>query len=131
MDWRVEPDRAAERLRERLMAEAHAQGGDARLRHLPRELDRDARLLRRARTGRDHAAFVTGGEQLGDGRTIVADRVHVGAELAQVLHEVVGEGVVVVEHEDAHRRHGHSSCSHASSIACVTAVVLATDSSYS
>ena len=44
-------------------------------------------------------------EQLADARPVVADDLDLGAELAQVLDEVVGERVVVVDHEHAgHRR---------------------------
>ncbi len=50
------------------------------------------------------------------------------AELAQVLDEVVGERVVVVDHQDPH---GHSACLAASSIARTTPRALARDSSYS
>ena len=51
--------------------------------------------------------------------------------LAQVLDEVVGEGVVVVDDEDPRRAHGHASCRVASSIARATARALLRDSSYS
>ena len=53
---------------------------------------------------------------------------HLRAQLAEVLDEVVGERVVVVEDEDPH---AHSGCSQASAIARIAACALATDSSYS
>ena len=43
-----------------------------------------------------------GGEQLIDARAVVANYLDLGAELAEVLDEVVGEGVVVVDHERSH-----------------------------
>ena len=54
---------------------------------------------------------------------VVAHHVGLGPQLAQVLHEVVGERVVVVEDEDAHQ--AQSPWPHASSIASNTAPALA------
>ena len=59
--------------------------------------------------GRDDDAVGRALEQLVDGRDVVAHDLDLGAQLAQVLDEVVGERVVVVDDEDA--RHGHSGCS--------------------
>ena len=56
----------------------------------------------RARARRDDDAVGRAREQLVDARAVVAHDLELGAELAEVLHEVVGEGVVVVDHEDAH-----------------------------
>ncbi len=111
-------DAPSERLRKRLMTQTHPERGDAGLGHSPRHLQRDAGLLGRARTRREHAALVGAREQLLDGGPVVAHRVHLGPELAQVLNEVVGERVVVVEDEDPH---GQSGCSQASSTARITA----------
>src|SRR3712207_8547327 len=47
-------------------------------------------------------------EQLVDRRGVVAHDVELRPQLAQVLDEVVGERVVVVDDEDL--RHGHSGC---------------------
>src|SRR5438105_5644809 len=55
---RVQLDATAEGLRERLVAEADAERGDARLGHLPRELERDSGVVGCARPGRDDAALV-------------------------------------------------------------------------
>src|SRR5207253_5111773 len=92
-------DGRAEGGTDRLVAEADAQN-----RNGPREaLDqrhRDARLVRRAWPGLDdHAVGTKGGDLLERDRVVATD-VHVGAELAEVLHEVVGEGVVVIDHEE-------------------------------
>ena len=68
-------------------------------------------------------------EQLVDRGGVVADDLELRPQLPQVLDEVVGEGVVVVDDEDA--THGHSRCLAASSIARTTPRALARDSSYS
>ena len=39
-------------------------------------------------------------EQLGDGRPVVADHVDLRPELAQILDEVVGERIVVIDDND-------------------------------
>src|SRR5947209_16660587 len=56
---------------------------------------------------------------------VVAHDLDLGAELAEILHEVVGEAVVVVD--DQHP-HAQSSWRSASSIAAMTARDLASDS---
>ncbi len=96
----------------------------------PDRLDRDPRLGRRAGPGRDDEAVGAALEQLLDLGLVVADDLDLGAKLAQVLDEVVGEGVVVVDHEHAHRQL-QSGCSQASSTARKTAFALLTDSLYS
>ena len=66
----------------------------------PRRLDRDPRLGRGAGTGRDDQPVDAAGEQLVDRRARRCGRRRPRAELAQVLDEVVGERVVVVDDED-------------------------------
>ena len=63
------------------------------------------------------------------GLDVVAHDLELGAQLAQVLDEVVGERVVVVDHEDALT--ATSPGASASSIARATARALLRDSSYS
>ena len=91
-------DLAAERLADRLMAQA-----DAENRHLPASLlddfQRHAGLVRRARPGRDHDALRRQLANLLDRQLVVARDAHVLTQLAEVLHEVVGEAVVVVDHQ--------------------------------
>src|SRR5262249_41615923 len=118
----------AEGLREGLMAEAHAERRHPRLGHPPHELERDAGLVRGARPGRDDAALVVALQELPHGGAVVAHGVDLGAQLAQVLDEVVRERVVVVEDQAPH---GQSAWSQASSMARIAAVDFATDSSYS
>ena len=93
------------------------------------DLDRDARLVRRARPGRDDHAVRAAREQRVRRLDVVAHDLELGPELAQVLDEVVGERVVVVDRRG--RSHGHASCRVASSIARATARALLRDSSYS
>src|SRR4051812_41206370 len=100
----VPHDAPAERLPERLVAEADAKRRHAGLREATHGLDRDPGLVRRAGAGRDDDAVVAPCEQLVDRRGVVADDVEVGAQLAQVLNEVIGERVVVVDHQDFHAR---------------------------
>ena len=98
-------DAAAEGLRQRLVAEAHARapgcpprrtGGRPRSR-CPRRPAGRARA--RSRPGPAPRA-----QQLVDRRAVVAHHVGLRPQLAQVLDEVVGEAVVVVDHE-------HVACS--------------------
>ena len=58
VDGRVQHDAPAEGLGERLVAEAHAERGDARLGQAPHHLERDPGLIGSARPGRDNAALV-------------------------------------------------------------------------
>src|SRR3954467_6486068 len=125
VDGHVTHDATAEGLRHRLMAEAHAQGRHAGLREAAGDLDRHAGLVGRARPGRDDDAVEAALEQLVDARAVVAHDLELAPQLAQVLDEVVGERVVVVDHEDLH---GQSGCSIAISTARSTPLALASDS---
>src|SRR5437867_9532437 len=100
-DARRAHDRPAEGGADRLMAQADAEDGDRAGEALD-EGHRDARLARGARPGRDDDAVGTERRHLVEGDRIVAADVEVGAELAEVLDEVVGEGVVVVYYEEPH-----------------------------
>src|SRR3954454_14621554 len=124
---KVADDLAAERLRHRLVAEADAERLHAGLREAAHHLDADPGLVGRARARRDDHAVVALVEQLVHGRRVVAHDLQIRPELAQILDEVVGERVVVVDHQHAY---GHA-CLTASSIACTTPRALARDSSYS
>ena len=97
-------DAPAEGLADALVPEADAENRNAPG-EAPDHLERDAGLVRRARPGRDHD--LRGRERL-DGverDLVVAHDVHPGAQLAEVLHEVVGEGIVVVDHQYHGVRH--------------------------
>ena len=82
-----------------LVAEADAENRNL-AGHVADEVDGDAGLLRRAGAGREEDAVRVQGFDLVRGQLVVAADDDVGAELAHVLDEVVGEGVVVVEDED-------------------------------
>src|SRR5260221_4485513 len=69
---------------------------------------RDPRLGRRAGTGRDDDLFRSPRRDLLERDRIVAIHIHVGTQFAEVLDEVVGEAVVVVDHQD-HGAPGHWS----------------------
>jgi hypothetical protein len=71
-------------------------------RHLAQLLDhphRHARLLRPAGPGRDDDAFRLGRGDFVHRHHVVAHHLHVGAELAEILNQVVGKRVVVVDDE--------------------------------
>ena len=100
-------DAPAEGSRERLVAEAHAQRGHARLGEAAHHLDADARLVGRPRPGRDEDAVPVAGEQVVYPGRVVADGDHLGPQL------------------------GHASWRAASSMARTTPRALERDSSYS
>src|SRR6478609_524431 len=125
----VADDLAAEGLRERLMAEADAERRHARLREALHDVEAYARLVGRARPRRHDHAVVAATEQVVDVGAVVAHDLELASHLPQVLDEVVGERVVVVDHQDAHQ--GQSGCLAASSMAFLTPRAFATDSSYS
>src|SRR5262245_47498301 len=104
------------------MPEANAQDGypsgealDDRHRH--------PGLTRRAGARRDDDAIGREGLHLVERDRVVATDIDVGAELGKILHEVVGEGIVVVDHQ--HSRHHSRS---AMRTACTTARALLTHS---
>src|SRR3954463_6699532 len=100
---------AAVRLGQRLVAEAHAERRDPRLGEAPHRLDGDPGLVRGAGPGRDDDAVPPAPEQIVDRGGVVAHRLDLRPQLAQVLDEVVGEGVVVVDHQDMKKSSGTGS----------------------
>src|SRR5262245_29230103 len=91
--------RAAEGLSDALMAEAHAEDGSGRAQALDQR-QRDAGLGGMPGPRRDHDPVRVHGHHVLHRERVVARHAHVGAQLPEVLDEVVGEGVVVVEDED-------------------------------
>jgi hypothetical protein len=84
------------------MPETHAESGGVRTEVLD-VVDGEPGVLRGPRAGRhDQAIRPIALTCLGGIHHVVADRDGLGAELAQVLDEVEGERVVVVEDEDLH-----------------------------
>ncbi len=94
--FRRADDFAAERGTNGLMAEANTKDGKFAGEALD-QLDRDARFLRRARTRRNHDAFRFAADNFFDGDFVVAMHFDLATQLAEILGEVVGEGIVVVE----------------------------------
>src|SRR6202142_883684 len=92
-------DLASEGCSESLVAEADTQN-----RQLPGEMAKkvnaDAGFLRRAGAGRGAEAIGVHGLDFADRDLVVAADHYVGPQFAQILHQVVREGVVVVEDED-------------------------------
>src|SRR5919205_3443609 len=124
----VPDDAPAERLGQRLVAQADPERPHAGLGEAAHGLERDPGLVGRARPGRDDDAVEAAPEQIVHGGAVVAHHLEVAAQLAQILDEVVGERVVVVD--DQHP-HGQSGCSMASSTARSTARALCSDSANS
>ena len=91
-------DAPAEGLPDRLVAKAYAED-----RYLPGEAlnqrHANAGLVRRAGTRRDDDRLRFPRRDFCERNRIVAMDVHIRTELAQILDEVVGEAVVVVDHQ--------------------------------
>src|SRR5215510_15341213 len=112
--WLVPHDRCAERAAQRLVPKADAEDWQTPA-QLSYRLHRDPRVLRPARTGRDDKRVVA--TQLLDADGVVAEHLWVSTQLRQVLHQVVCEGVVVVD--------DRNPCVHVSDSACSTAANMA------
>src|SRR5438270_4691210 len=91
---RVAPDRAAEGLAESLVAEADAQDGQVPG-ELPDRLERDAGIVWRAGTRRDHEGVEP--SQVGRRDRVVTEDRRLRARLVAELDQVEGEGVVVID----------------------------------
>ena len=120
---------APEGLCEGLVTKADAEHRDAGFREGTHRFQRNACVIWRARPGRHHDEVRLTSDQLGNARTVVAHDLEIDALLAEQLHEVVGERVVVVDHQ--HARHAQSSWLIARSIARFVPSDFVTDSSYS
>src|SRR5712692_5077455 len=79
-----------------LVPQAHAEDGDFSGKPLD-YLHGDARLLRGAGTRRDDNLFRAASGNFVRGNFVVAAHLDIAAQLAEILREVVGEGVVVVQ----------------------------------
>jgi len=92
-------DLAAEGPADRLVAEADAEdrqvvGGGLQ------QVQADAGLVRRAGAGRQEHALRLQAERLGHAHRVVAVDDGLRPQLVQVVDEVVGEAVVVIDHQD-------------------------------
>ena len=90
---------AAERLADGLVAEAHAEDRNAPGQALD-GLQRDPRLVRRARAGRQDQVGGRHGFDAFHRQFVIAHHAHFGTELAEVLHQVEGKRIVVVDHQN-------------------------------
>ena len=91
---------APERLSEALMPEAYAEHRHASPAESLKDLDADSRLPRRAWTRRHHDARGRHAFNLVERALVVAHHNRVRTQRPEVLNEVEGEGVPVVEQED-------------------------------
>ena len=92
-------DLAAIGLADGLMAQAHAQDRHAAVR-LCDQLQADARLVGGAGPGRQHDAFGLQRQRLARGQRVIALDPHLRAQLAQIVEQVVGEAVIVIDQKD-------------------------------
>src|SRR6185312_11224327 len=83
----------------RLMAQAHAQYRQLAGK-VPDQGNADARLLRRTRTRRNKNVIGLQGLDFRRSNLVIAAYLYFLAQFAQILHQVVGKGIVVVEDED-------------------------------
>jgi hypothetical protein len=82
-----------------LMTEANSKDGKFPCQALD-ELHRDTCILRGARAGRNHDAFRLAARDLLDSDSVIAMDFDIAAEFAEVLREVVGERIVVVQKQN-------------------------------
>src|SRR5713101_7141943 len=97
--FRSADDFSSKRSANGLMAEAHAENRKFPGKALD-QLDGNARLLRRTRTGGNHDAFRLPPGNLFNGNLVVAMHFDLATQLAEVLREVVGKLIVVVEKQN-------------------------------
>src|SRR5260370_34732867 len=92
-------DFAAERGANGLMAKAHAEDGKFS-RETFDQLHGNTGLLRRAGAGRNHDAFWLAADNFIDGNFVVSMHFDGATQIPEILGEVVGKGIVVVEKQD-------------------------------
>src|ERR1700687_2869719 len=90
---------ASESFADRLVPETDSQHWNFS-REMPDQIDADARLMWRARTGGDDNQLGPHVLALAYGHLIVAANLDLAAQLPDVLDQVVGERIVVVEYEN-------------------------------
>src|ERR1035437_1304286 len=90
-------DTPAERLADRLVPQAHAEDGQL-AGERAHEGHRDAGFVWGARAGRNDDARGRERGDAGEVDGVVAHHLHFFAQLAEILRQVVGEGIVIVDH---------------------------------
>ena len=93
-------DRAAEMLADRLVAEAYAEQRLFRLCAGRHEVEADPRLIGCAGAGRDEVSRRVLGQRLFGGDGVVTHHFHLSPQFHQVMDQVEGEAVVIVDDED-------------------------------
>ncbi|MCY1176850.1 hypothetical protein D9M73_171370 [compost metagenome] len=91
---------AAEMLADCLMPQAHAQQRTPSCGAGRHQIERDAGLGRGFGAGRDQEPLRIAGQRLGGGQRVVAHHLYLRAQLHQVVDQVPGEAVVIVDDED-------------------------------
>ena len=89
------------RMADRLMTKTHPKHRDPARGERPNRLNDDARSLRATRTRRQQNTIGVKPDCLLDRHRVISMHDRVGTNLAQVLHQVVNERVVRVDHQDA------------------------------
>src|SRR5215468_4905400 len=69
-------------------------------RKIPDHIDADTRILRRTRAGRDHDALGLELLDLFNAGLVIAAHYHLLSRLADVLHQVEGKRIVIVEYKN-------------------------------
>ena len=96
----MRPDHvAAERRTNRLMPQANAQHRKLPSK-VPDQFNADAGLLRRTGARRDNDAFRTHGFNLRRSYLVIAAHLYLLSQFSQILHQVVGKRIVIIEDED-------------------------------
>ena len=99
MDWFGGADDPAPQGRGNcLMAQANPQQWDGRT-HLPDNLTRDSRLLRRAGTGRNDDGLRSKRPDVLHRDRIVSDNTRIASQLGEVPSQVMDEAVVIVDEQ--------------------------------
>ena len=93
----------AEILSDGLMAQTHAQQRLACIGAGTHDVEADPGFIGGAGTGREQERFCAGGHGLSGRHGIIADDFHFGAQFHEIVDEVPGEAVVVVDDKDHDR----------------------------
>src|SRR5215471_583003 len=92
-------DLAPEGLPDSLVPETHSQNPHSAS-HAPNEFNADACFARRTRTGRDHEPLRPHLFDVAERNLIIPPHLDLGTQFSEILHQVVGERIVVVEDEN-------------------------------
>ncbi len=95
-EMRSSNDVAAISSAKRLVSEADTQDGQLSG-EMPKDINADAGFLRRAWTRRNYDAFRVHLLDFLDGNLIVPANHHIRAQFTQILHQVIGKRIVVIE----------------------------------